>query len=244
MTPALDESGPGDHAGGADALAARLADLDERIADAARSAGRAPAEITRIVVTKFHPASLVERLHALGVRDVGENRQQELTAKRTTLPPLDGLRWHFIGQLQSKKARAVRATADVVHSVDRDRVADALHAADPDGASLDVLVQINLTDDPARGGAVPSDAGRLAEHVAAHCPSLRLRGVMAVAPLAEAPAAAFARLHDAGAAVRRVVPDASWISAGMSGDFVEAIAAGATHLRIGTAITGPRPLRG
>ena len=89
MTPALDESGPGDHAGGADALAARLADLDERIADAARSAGRPPAEVTRIVVTKFHPASLVEHLHALGVRDVGENRQQELTAKRTTLPPLD-----------------------------------------------------------------------------------------------------------------------------------------------------------
>ena len=225
-------------------LAQRLADVDARIADAARSAGRDPAELTRIVVTKFHPASLVERLHALGVRDVGENRQQELTAKRTTLPPLEGLRWHFIGQLQSKKARAVRAAADVVHSVDRDRVADALHAADPDGASLDVLVQINLTDDPARGGAAPADAGRLAEHVAAHCPSLRLRGVMAVAPLAEAPAAAFARLHDAGAAVRRVVPDASWISAGMSGDFVEAIAAGATHLRIGTAITGPRPLRG
>ena len=244
MTPALDESGPGDHAGGADALAARLGDLDERIADAARSAGRPPAEITRIVVTKFHPASLVEHLHALGVRDVGENRQQELTAKRTTLPPLEGLRWHFIGQLQSKKARAVRAAADVVHSVDRDRVADALHAADPDGASLDVLVQINLTDDPARGGAAPADAGRLAEHVAAHCPSLRLRGVMAVAPLAEAPAAAFARLHDAGAAVRRVVPDASWISAGMSGDFVEAIAAGATHLRIGTAITGARPAHG
>ena len=239
MTAVTDESGLG-----ADALGARLADLDERIADAARSAGRAPAEITRIVVTKFHPASLVERLHALGVRDVGENRQQELTAKRAALPPFDGLRWHFIGQLQTKKARAVRAAADLVHSVDRDRVADALHAADPDGVPLDVFVQINLTDDPGRGGAAPADAERLAAHIAAQCPSLRLRGVMAVAPLAESPAEAFARLHDAADAVRRVVPDATWISAGMSGDYAEAIAAGATHLRIGTAITGPRPTHG
>lgn len=239
---------------GASALGARLADIDERIADAARSVGRAPSEITRIVVTKFHPASLIERLHALGVRDVGENRQQDLTAKRAELPPLDGLRWHFIGQLQTKKARAVRAAADVVHSVDRDRVADALHAAGQDGAPLDIppldvppldiLVQINLTDDPARGGAAPADAAHLAEHIAERCPSLRVRGVMAVAPLAEAPAAAFARLHDASAAVRRVVPDAGWISAGMSGDYVEAITAGATHLRIGTAITGPRPMHG
>lgn len=225
-------------------LGARLADLDARIADAARSAGRDPSELTRIVVTKFHPAQLVADLRELGVHDVGESRQQELTAKRDEVADIDGIRWHFVGQLQTKKARAVRAAADCVHSVDRDRVADALHAADPQGSPLDIFLQVNLTDDPARGGVVPDDAEALASHVAAQCPSLRVRGVMAVAPLSAAPAAAFERLASAAEAVRRVVPDATWMSAGMSGDFAEAIAAGATHLRIGTAITGPRPDRG
>lgn len=227
-------------------LAERLTALDARIADAARAVGRDPGTLTRIVVTKFHPASLVTELAALGVRDVGESRQQELAAKRSALASAEpeGLRWHFIGQLQSKKARAMRAASDCVHSVDRDRVADALHDADPEGARLDVLLQVNLTDDPGRGGVALTDADALATHVAAHCPSLRVRGVMAVAPLAEAPAAAFERLAAAADAVRRVVPDAVWMSAGMSGDFAEAIAAGATHLRIGTAITGPRPDRG
>lgn len=231
-------------------LAQRLADVDACIADAARSACRDPAELTRIVVTKFHPAQLVVDLAALGVRDVGENRQQEITAKRAEraeraeLADLDGVRWHFIGQVQTKKARAVRAASDAVHSVDRDRLADALHAADPDGNPLDVCVQVNLTDDPGRGGVAPAGTARLAEHIAARCPSLRLRGVMAVAPLGEAPAAAFTRLAASADAVRAVVPDAAWISAGMSGDFTEAIAAGATHLRIGTAITGARPAHG
>lgn len=222
-------------------LRSRLADLDARISDAARSAGRDPSGVTRIVVTKFHPVELIEQVHRLGVRDVGESRQQELSSKHDALSRLDGLRWHFVGQIQTKKARAVRAASDCVHSVDRDRLADALHAADPDGAPLDVFLQLNLTDDPGRGGAAPADIAALAEHVAAACPSLRVRGVMAVAPMDVAPAAAFARLADAGETVRRVVPDATWMSAGMSGDFAEAIAVGATHLRIGTAITGPRP---
>lgn len=226
-------------------LAERLTALDARIADAARAVGRDPGELTRIVVTKFHPARLVVDLAALGVHDVGESRQQELTAKRgETTGAVSDVRWHFIGQLQTKKARAVRAASDCVHSVDRDRVADALHAADPEGSPLDVFLQVNLTDDPARGGAAPGEVEALATHIAARCTSLRLRGVMAVAPLAAAPAEAFERLAGAAETVRRVVPDAAWMSAGMSGDFAEAIAAGATHLRIGTAITGPRPDRG
>ncbi|MFE7196653.1 alanine racemase, partial [Microbacterium oxydans] len=121
--------------------------------------------------------------------------------------------------------------------------ADALHRAADDDDQLDVLVQINLTDDPGRGGAAPAQAVALAEHVLS-LPSLRLRGVMAVAPLDEEPASAFARLHGIAESVRAIDPSASWISAGMTGDFVEAIAAGATHLRIGSAITGPRPDRG
>ena len=224
------------------ALADRLAAVDERIRDAAVAANRDPGEITRIVVTKFHPASLVAELHALGVRHVGENRQQELTAKRAELDGIPDLVWHFIGQAQTNKARAVRAGADAVHSVDRSRIADALHAAGAGGEMLDVLVQVNLTDDPGRGGVGPGAVEELAAHVAGLA-TLRLRGVMAVAPLDEEPARAFERLRRCADAVRSVVPDARWISAGMTGDFPEAIAMGATHLRIGSAITGPRPPR-
>lgn len=223
------------------ALADRLAAVDARIQDAARAAHRDPAGITRIVVTKFHPASLVVDLHALGVRDVGENRQQELTAKRAELGGIPDLRWHFIGQAQTNKARAVRAAADAVHSVDRERIADALDAAGGD-TPLDVLLQVNLTDDSGRGGVEPDGVEALATHVAG-LRTLRLRGVMAVAPLGEEPARAFERLRRSADAVRTVVPDAEWISAGMTGDFPEAIAMGATHLRIGSAITGPRPPR-
>ena len=220
------------------ALESRLAEVDGAIADAARSAGRAPDEITRIVVTKFHPASLVRELAALGVRDVAENRQQEFQAKHDELTDLRDLRWHFVGQVQSKKARLVRRAADAVHSVDRDKLVAALDV--PGADRLDVLVQVNLTDDPNRGGVREGDAPRLAETIA-RTPSLRLRGVMAVAPLDEEPGRAFERLAGIAAHVRAVVPDAGWISAGMSGDFAEAIGHGATHLRIGAAITGPRP---
>jgi pyridoxal phosphate enzyme (YggS family) len=225
-------------------LGERLAALDARIADASRAAGRDPRELTRIVVTKFHPATLVAELAGWGVRDVGESRQQELAAKRGDLPAMPGLSWHFVGQVQTKKARAVRSASDVVHSVDRERLADALHAADPDGVPLDILLQVNLTDDPQRGGVPASGLLPLAEHVLASCPSLRLRGLMAVAPLGQEPAAAFGRVADLSANLRSVAPDATWISAGMSGDFADAIAAGATHLRIGTAITGPRAVPG
>ncbi|WP_434332341.1 YggS family pyridoxal phosphate-dependent enzyme [Microbacterium sp. CGR1] len=216
--------------------------MDERIAEAARLADRDPGEITRIVVTKFHPASLVRDLHALGVRDVGENRQQELSSKVGELEDLD-VRWHFIGQAQTNKASAIRRSADAVHSVDRDRLADALHRAAEGDDVLDVLVQVNLTADEGRGGVAPDNARSLAEHILT-LPSLRLRGVMGVAPLDEEPASAFARLRAVADGVREIEPAAEWISAGMTGDFVEAIDAGATHLRIGSAITGPRPDRG
>ncbi|HWU30667.1 MAG TPA: YggS family pyridoxal phosphate-dependent enzyme, partial [Microbacterium sp.] len=146
-------------------LAARLSAIDDRIAEAARRAGRDPGEITRIVVTKFHPAQLVRDLRALGVTEVGENRQQELTAKRDDLVDLDDVRWHFIGQAQTNKAAAIRRASDVVHSVDRTRLADALHRAADDDGVLDVLVQVNLTEDAGRGGSTLADAEALAEHV-------------------------------------------------------------------------------
>jgi len=219
-------------------LAERLAMVDGEIADAARAAGRDPAELTRIVVTKFHPAELVRRLVRLGVRDVGENRHQEAAAKAAELSDLD-VRWHFVGQLQSNKAKAVRAYARAVHSVDRASLADALAGSSP----LDVFIEVNLTGDAARGGVDPELLEPLAERVLS-TPGLVLRGVMAVAPLGEEPRAAFARVRTASEALQRLAPEAGAISAGMSGDFREAVLEGATHLRIGTAITGKRPTHG
>ena len=217
-------------------LAERLAAVRDGIADAARAAGRAPEELTTIVVTKFHPASLVRDLAALGVRDVGENRHQEAQEKAAELADLD-LRWHFVGQLQSKKARQVRRYASAIHSVDRLSLVDALRSEDGD---IDAFVQLNLTDDAGRGGVADRDLEPLVEHIL-DTPGLRLVGVMAVAPLDEEPARAFERVRAASDRVRSLAPQATSISAGMSQDYREAIAAGATHLRIGTAITGNRP---
>lgn len=219
-------------------LADRLARVDAEIADAARAADRDPAELTRIVVTKFHPAELVRELARLGVRDVGENRHQEAVAKADELSDLE-LNWHFVGQLQSNKAKAVRRYATAVHSVDRGSLADALAGE----TALGVFLELNLTGDPARGGVDPALLQPLAERVV-ETPGLVLRGVMAVAPLDEEPRAAFERVRAASESLRRLVPDATAISAGMSGDFREAILEGATHLRIGTAITGKRPTPG
>jgi pyridoxal phosphate enzyme (YggS family) len=219
-------------------LAERLAAVDAAIADAVREAGVAAP--TRLVVTKFHPASLVRELVGLGVHDVGENRHQEASAKAAEVAD-PSLRWHFVGQLQSNKAKAVRAYAATVHSVDRASVVRAL-AAD-DGRELGVFLEIGLSDEPGRGGVDPAEAESLAELVLA-APGLRLLGVMGVAPLGAEPRPAFARLRGVSERIRGLDPAAAAISAGMSGDFREAILEGATHLRIGTAITGKRPAAG
>ncbi|MDM7891512.1 YggS family pyridoxal phosphate-dependent enzyme [Curtobacterium caseinilyticum] len=224
-----------------DGLEARLASVRGSISDAARAAGRSADELTLVVVTKYHPASLVRQLAALGVTDVGENRHQEAQAKAAELADL-GLTWHFVGQLQSKKARQVRRYADVVQSLDRDSVVDAFAPteSEPDPRVVDGFVQVNLTDDPGRGGVQPDDVEAMVERVL-RTGTIRLRGVMAVAPLDEEPRRAFARLRAVSSRVTSIAPGATDISAGMSGDHAEAIAEGATHLRIGTAITGNRP---
>ncbi|WP_022890126.1 YggS family pyridoxal phosphate-dependent enzyme [Agromyces italicus] len=220
-------------------LGYRLAAVQAGIADAASDAGREASEITTIVVTKFHPASLVRELAAHGVRDVGENRHQEAQAKAAELDEL-GLRWHFIGQLQSKKAKQVRAYATAIHSVDRPALVDALRS---DEASVDCFVQVNLTDDPGRGGVAPGELDALVERVLG-TPGLTLRGLMAVAPLDEPARPAFARVRELSERVVRLAPEASALSMGMSHDFRDAILEGATHLRIGSAITGNRPAAG
>lgn len=192
------------------------------------------------MVTKFHPASLVRELADLGVHDIGENRHQEALAKAAEVDD-PRLVWHFVGQLQSNKAKAVRRYASTVHSVDRASLVDALAAED--GKDLGVFLEVGLSDQPGRGGADPDVVVPLAERVLA-APGLRLLGVMGVAPLGAEPRRAFVRLREVSEQVRGLAPEATAISAGMSGDFREAILEGATHLRIGTAITGIRPIPG
>lgn len=216
-------------------LAAFLEDLE---------GARQARDVTVVVVTKFHPVELVRELADAGHRDFGENRHPEAREKAAALADLN-LTWHFVGQLQRKKARQVARYADVLHSIDSIELVDALEGGEPeaDRPVRDALVQINLTDDPGRGGVDPAGVEALAERVAA-AEHLRLRGVMAVAPLDEEPGAAFERLAACAERVRTIDPAAEWISAGMSGDWREALQHGATHLRIGTAITGNRPLGG
>lgn len=225
-----------------DELAARLDTVRGRIATACRDAGRGPDEVSLVVVTKFFPASDVRLLAGLGVTDVGENRHQEAEAKAAECADL-GLRWHFIGGLQSNKAAAVTAYADVVESLDRAKLVGPLsRGAQARGQEVDVLLQVSLDPPGAdhRSGAAPDDLAGLAERVE-EAELLRLRGLMAVAPLGEDPATAFDRLAQVHADLLRDHPDATVLSAGMSGDLEAAVARGATHVRVGSAVLGPRP---
>jgi pyridoxal phosphate enzyme (YggS family) len=215
-------------------LEQRLATVMGEIADAAREAGRDPAGITTVVVTKFHPASLVRELSALGVRDFGESRHQEAQPKIAELADLDAT-WHFIGQLQSKKARQVAGYTDIVHSLDRESLIGPLEGAR-------AFIQVNLTDDPERGGVAAHRVDELAEKALAG--GVEVLGLMAVAPLANEPRDAFETVRGLSERLVRISPAASRLSMGMSGDFRDAILEGATHLRIGTAITGNRPTEG
>ncbi len=215
----------------------RLNAVRSGVADAAREAGRDPADITTIVVTKFQPVSLIETLHELGVRDMGENRHQEAQAKAAELAHLN-LHWHFVGQIQGKKARQVRAYAHVIHSLDRESLATALGSGE---SSTDCFIQVNLTEDSARGGVDEHNLNTLVDHVLT-TPGLRLLGLMAVAPLETEPRRAFAHVRQLSENLQRQAPEATALSIGMSGDYAAAVLEGATHLRIGTAITGKRPV--
>ncbi|MFF5172097.1 YggS family pyridoxal phosphate-dependent enzyme [Micromonospora sp. NPDC000089] len=229
-------------------LAAGLARVRARIADACAAAGRDRAEVTMIAVTKTYPAGDVVALAGLGVRDVGENRDQEAAGKAAEVAAAGvDVRWHFVGQLQRNKARSVVRYADVVHSVDSVRLARALAtAAAGRDRPLDALVQVSIDGDPARGGALPDSAdpdrglGPVAEALAADG-ALRLAGLMAVAPLGWEPDRAFARLAEVAAGFRAAHPEATALSAGMSGDLESAVRYGATHVRVGSALLGMRP---
>ncbi len=226
-----------------DELADGLAAVRGRIESACRAAGRAPDEVALVVVTKYFPADDVRLLAALGVTDVGENRHQEAEAKSAECGDL-ALRWHYIGGLQSNKAAAVARYASTVESVDRVKLVAPLgRGAQESGREVDVLLQVSLdpAGRPGRAGADPEELSVLADRVVA-TDGLRLAGLMAVAPLGEEPEAAFARLAQIRADFVTAYPRAGVLSAGMSGDLEQAVAHGATHVRVGSAVLGARPV--
>ncbi|MFF7456124.1 YggS family pyridoxal phosphate-dependent enzyme [Kitasatospora sp. NPDC008115] len=229
-------------------LGTNLEVVERRIADACAAAGRARDEVRLIVVTKTYPAQDTALLAGLGVTDVAENRDQDAAPKAEQCRNLP-LTWHFVGQLQTNKVRSVVRYADHVHSVDRPRLVESLGAAvrKAGRADLGCLVQIALDKEHGEGehraGVAPADVAALTDAIA-DTPGLRLDGVMTVAPLAGPlagdPVAAFDRLAEIATAVRTAHPAATMVSAGMSGDLEQAIAAGATHVRVGTAVLGVR----
>lgn len=227
-------------------LAQRLRGVRDAVGQASLRAGL--AEPVVIAVTKFHPPELVRDLLSLGVGDIGESRHPEAERKRDAVrsffperAELHEPTWHFIGQIQTNKAKRIARYADCIHTFDRPELIDACAAVDRE-RPIDAFVQVNLTEDPNRGGCQPEAVLALADRVAAE-DALRLRGVMAVAPRGEEPERAFAKVAELSETIERHHPAATARSIGMSGDFIEAIKYGATHLRIGVAITGERPVQ-
>lgn len=229
----------------------------DRIAAACAQAGRSPADVTLMVVTKFHSLEDVLELVRLGVRTFGENREQEARQKAATLHECDAAdhvladrpaEWSMIGQLQRNKCNAVARWAHSVHSVDSSRlisglsrgVTRAIEEGQRQDPTLGVFLQVSLDGDTARGGAVEEDIAELADLVD-NAEHLVLRGLMSVPPLDADPDTAFAHLYDLSQQVQVNHPQASEISAGMTQDMEQAIAHGSTCIRVGTAILGPRP---
>jgi hypothetical protein len=226
-------------------LTESLTAVRARVETAARVANRDPAAVRIVAVSKGHPTARVTAVHALGQRDFGENYLQEAEAKIAECGR-QGYVWHFIGRLQSNKTRPVAELFDWVHTVDRAKIADRLsaqrgHYAPP----LRVCLQVALADEPGKAGVEPERLAALAAHVAG-LPRLELRGLMCIPPppTPERPARPwFRRLRELGEALADEgipIPD---LSMGMSADLEDAVAEGATLVRIGTAIFGPRPQR-
>ncbi|MEV0169697.1 YggS family pyridoxal phosphate-dependent enzyme [Streptomyces sp. NPDC050803] len=234
-----------------DELAGNLAKVEERIAAACAAAGRKREEVSLIVVTKTHPASDVRILSELGVRHVAENKDQDAAPKAAECSDLP-LAWHFVGQLQTNKVRSVVGYADLVQSVDRSKLVTALskeavRAEREVGCLIQVALDAGERERGERGGVAPGGIEELADLIAG-APGLRLDGLMTVAPLtgeyAGRELAAFERLMDLSTHLRRAHPAANMVSAGMSADLEQAVAAGATHVRVGTAVLGVRPRLG
>ncbi len=205
-----------------------------------RQLGRSPESVTLVTVTKFHPASLVSELIDAGARDFGESRHQDAAPKAAAIDRSD-ITWHFVGQIQSNKAKAIAKYATVLHSLDRVSVVEALRTNEN---PVQGFIEVNLTDDSGRGGVNGETELLALADLIATVPSITLRGVMAVAPMTGDPEPAFAELQRLSQVLITRFPEARFISAGMSGDWKIALKHGATHLRIGTTITGNRPAVG
>ena len=224
-------------------LAQRYNQIVERVAVAAATSGKSASDITLVVVTKNHPPQLVFELIALGARDFGENRDQEAAPKAQEVlgSSSEEMRWHFVGQLQTNKVRSVLDYADAIHSLDRESLLVELQKRTVGRAkALGVFIQVNLTQDPARGGVPVDDLDAFATKVL-ESKGLLLEGLMGVGGLDKDPKIEFDRLARLSSKLQSIAPDAKSLSMGMSSDFEAAIGFGATHLRIGTAITGKRP---
>ena len=228
-------------------LQARWEAVRRRIAAAARAAGRDPASVGLVAVGKGHPAEALAALAAAGQADFGESYVQEALPKLEALARRPGLRWHFVGALQANKTRAVATRFHWVHAVDRLRIARRLSAQRPEGLPpLAVCLQVQVAPEPQKAGLPPEEALALAPEVAG-LPRLRLRGLMALPPRTADPGrqrAHFRVLRELLEELRRRGLELDTLSMGMSGDLEAAVAEGATLVRVGTALFGPRPPRG
>ena len=224
-------------------LTERYRSVNERIAASCIAAGRSVSDVELVVVTKNHSAEVVAELYDLGHRQFGENRDQEAGPKAEALAAggrLDA-EWHFVGQLQSNKVRTVLSYATCIHSIDRSSLVKEL-AKQLGNRELELegFIELNLTEDPARGGVQPGNLPQLA-HSVLEIGRIKLLGVMAVAGLGVDPRIDFEKTLQASQELKKIAPEANQLSMGMSEDFELAIEMGATHIRVGSAITGPRP---
>jgi pyridoxal phosphate enzyme (YggS family) len=217
--------------------------MQQRIARAAGAAGRDPATIRLLAVSKSMPAEAIRAVHALGQRAFGENYVQEATAKMTALADLPDIEWHLIGPLQRNKARPAATRFAWVHTIDGVAIAERLSATrEARQGPLDVCVQVNISAETSKSGIAPGDALALARAVVS-LPRLALRGFMGIAaPTAEVEVqrAQFRRLREILAAARAEGLMLDTLSMGMSDDLEAAVAEGATLVRVGSALFGPR----
>lgn len=224
-------------------IAERWQEVRVRVDAACERAGRAPSDVTIIAVSKTHPATAVREAAAAGATDFGENYAQELVSKRAELTDL-AIRWHFIGRLQRNKAKFVAGQVALVHAVDTVELAAELGKRS--AAVQPVLLAVNAADEETKGGVTAEDAAKLARAIVA-VPNIRLDGLMTMPPPSEDPEASrpyFERLRALRDGLTgELGQPLPVLSMGMSGDFEVAIACGATHVRIGTAIFGARPPR-
>jgi len=220
-------------------VAARLSGVRERVERAALRAGRDPREVRLLAISKAQPSEKIRAAYAAGQREFGENYAQELKAKAAELAGLEGLRWHFVGHLQSNKAKLVAPIVDLVHTLDSEPLGREL-VKRGSGRSQRALIEVNIGGESQKGGVAPEEALGLARSLLA-VPGLELKGMMCVPPADQMARPAFARLRELrdliAASLGHPLPE---LSMGMSSDFEEAIEEGATLVRVGTAIFGSR----